>query len=292
MKKVCVIVGATAIGKTSLSIDIAKTYGCEIISGDSVQVYKGLDVGSAKIKESEKEGIKHHLIDIIEPGESYDVLQFQTHARALIDKIERPLIVGGTGLYIKAALDDYDFSGQSRDFKKEALYDEYSNEELHKLLEKLDFEASKKIHPNNRRRILRAIFLSNSKKRSERTKKDEPNYDYQIFYLTMDRKTLYDRINMRVDMMLEEGLIEEVKSLREKGYTFNMIGYREINRYLSGELTLIEAVELIKRNTRRLAKRQETWFKNQMTTHMIDVSDHNVAKRKIKAILDEFWEDL
>lgn len=292
MKKVCVIVGATAIGKTSLSIDIAKTYGCEIISGDSVQVYKGLDVGSAKIKESEKEGIKHHLIDIIEPGESYDVLQFQTHARALIDKIERPLIVGGTGLYIKAALDDYDFSGQSRDIKKEALYDEYSNEELHKLLEKLDFEASKKIHPNNRRRILRAIFLSNSKKRSERTKKDEPIYDYQIFYLTMDRKTLYDRINMRVDMMLEEGLIEEVKSLREKGYTFNMIGYREINLYLSGELTLIEAVELIKRNTRRLAKRQETWFKNQMTTHMIDVSDHNIAKRKIKAILDEFWEDL
>lgn len=292
MKKVCVIVGPTAIGKTSLSIDIAKTYGCEIISGDSVQVYKGLDVGSAKIKESEKEGIKHHLIDIIEPGESYDVLQFQTHARALIDKIERPLIVGGTGLYIKAALDDYDFSGQSRDIKKEALYDEYSNEELHKLLEKLDFEASKKIHRNNRRRILRAIFLSNSKKRSERTKKDEPIYDYQIFYLTMDRKTLYDRINMRVDMMLEEGLIEEVKSLREKGYTFNMIGYREINLYLSGELTLIEAVELIKRNTRRLAKRQETWFKNQMTTHMIDVSDHNIAKRKIKAILDEFWEDL
>lgn len=292
MKKVCVIVGPTAIGKTSLSIDIAKTYGSEIISGDSVQVYKGLDIGSAKIKEHEKEGVKHHLIDIIEPNETYDVLQFQTHARNLIDTIERPMIVGGTGLYIKAALDDYDFSGKRRDIESESSYDEYSNEALHKLLEKLDYEASVKIHPNNRRRILRAISLSSSKKRSERTKKDKPLYDYQIFYLTMDRQTLYDRINMRVDMMIEEGLVEEVRALRDKGYIFNMIGYREINQYLSNELTLSEAVELIKRNTRRLAKRQETWFRNQMTTHMIDVSDETLAKRQIKDILDAFWEDV
>lgn len=287
MKKVVVLVGPTAVGKTELSINMAKRYNQEIISGDSVQVYKGLDIGSAKIKPEETKGIPHHLIDIINPGDAYDVSKFQTDARRLIDTIDKPLIVGGTGLYIKAALDDYDFSGKSRDEAFESRYTNVSNEALHEALLLKDPKAAQKIHPNNRRRVLRALALAEGVKRSDRKNKDKPLYNYQIFYLTLPRDILYKRINERVDEMIEAGLIEEVKSLKEKGHTFNIIGYREINDYLDGLYTKEEAIEEIKKVTRRFAKRQETFFKNQMIAHII-YNDED-AFSKITQILDGFW---
>lgn len=288
MKKVFVIVGPTAVGKTSLSVEIANRYNAEIISGDSVQVYKGLDIGSAKIKPEEMKGVTHHLIGILEPNEPYDVSKFQTHARGLIKKIDKPLIVGGTGLYIKACLDDYDFSGEGRSLAFESMYDNYTNEALHDLLLTKDKEAAEKFHPNNRRRVLRALSLADDVKRSDRKNKDKPLYDYEIFYLTLPREILYKRINERVDEMIKEGLVQEVKTLKEKGYTFNIIGYREINEYLDGLYTLEEAILEIKKVTRRFAKRQETFFKNQMNAHII--YNDNKAFNKIIKEMDGYWK--
>ncbi len=291
MKKVVAIIGPTAVGKTKLSIDIALKYHNEIISGDSVQVYKGLDIGSAKITKAEMRGVKHHLIDILEPTETYDVSLFQKNARALINQVKYPMIVGGTGLYIKAALDNYDFSGEKRDFDSENQYINLSNEELYQILVHKDPESSLKIHPNNRRRVLRAIGLADKKKRSDRILKDAPFYHYQLFYLTLPRPILYDRINKRVDLMMAEGFIEEVKALKERNIHLNILGYRELSLYLDGKYSLAEAIEEIKKNTRRLAKRQETWFKNQMSSVMIDMQDPDKAFRDITTILDHFWEE-
>lgn len=291
MKKVVAIIGPTAVGKTKLSIDIALKYHNEIISGDSVQVYKGLDIGSAKITKAEMRGVKHHLIDILEPTETYDVSLFQKNARALINQVKYPMIVGGTGLYIKAALDNYDFSGEKRDFDSENQYINLSNEELYQILVHKDPESSLKIHPNNRRRVLRAIGLADKKKRSDRILKDDPFYHYQLFYLTLPRPILYDRINKRVDLMIAEGFIEEVKALKERNIHLNILGYRELSLYLDGKYSLAEAIEEIKKNTRRLAKRQETWFKNQMNSVMIDMQDPDKAFRDITTILDQFWEE-
>lgn len=288
MKKVFVIVGPTAVGKTSLSVELAKRYNAEIISGDSVQVYKGLNIGSAKIKPEEMKGVIHHLIDILKPNETYDVSKFQIHARSLIEKIDRPLIVGGTGLYIKACLDDYDFSGKGRSLAFESRYDNYTNEALHEILLVKDKETAEKIHPNNRRRVLRALSFADDIKRSDRKNKDKPLYDYEIFYLTLPREILYERINERVDEMIKEGLVEEVKTLKEKGYIFNIIGYREINEYLDGLYTLEEAISEIKKVTRRFAKRQETFFKNQMKAKII--YNDSDAFNKITEEMDGYWK--
>lgn len=292
MKKVVAIIGPTAVGKTKLSVDLALRYHSEVISGDSVQVYRGLDIGSAKITNDEMRGVKHHLLDILEPTEIYDVSMFQKNARTLIDIISRPMIVGGTGLYIKAALDNYDFSGEKRNFEEEDQYQDLSNEALYEILIQKDFESSLKIHPNNRRRVLRAIQLADSKKRSERVDKDQPFYDYKLFYLTLPRPILYERINQRVDLMMEQGFLEEVKKLKEKQLNLNILGYRELSLYLEGVYTLDEALEEIKKKTRHLAKRQETWFKNQMNAIMIDMEDPVEAFNEITSTLDLFWEDV
>lgn len=292
MKKVVAIIGPTAVGKTKLSVDLALRYHSEVISGDSVQVYRGLDIGSAKITNDEMRGVKHHLLDILEPTEIYDVSMFQKNARTLIDNISRPMIVGGTGLYIKAALDKYDFSGEKRNFEEEDQYQDLSNEALYEILIQKDFESSLKIHPNNRRRVLRAIQLADSKKRSERLDKDQPFYNYILFYLTLPRSILYERINQRVDLMMEQGFLEEVKKLKEKQLNLNILGYRELSLYLEGVYTLDEALEEIKKKTRHLAKRQETWFKNQMNAIMIDMEDPVEAFNEITSTLDLFWEDV
>ncbi len=292
MKKVVAIIGPTAVGKTKLSVDLALRYHSEVISGDSVQVYRGLDIGSAKITNDEMRGVKHHLLDILEPTEIYDVSMFQKNARTLIDNISRPMIVGGTGLYIKAALDNYDFSGEKRNFEEEDQYQDLSNEALYEILIQKDFESSLKIHPNNRRRVLRAIQLADSKKRSERLDKDQPFYNYILFYLTLPRSILYERINQRVDLMMEQGFLEEVKKLKEKQLNLNILGYRELSLYLEGVYTLDEALEEIKKKTRHLAKRQETWFKNQMNAIMIDMEDPVEAFNEITSTLDLFWEDV
>ena len=276
MKKVIVICGPTAVGKTSLSVLLAKKLRAEIISGDSVQVYKRLDIGSAKIKEIEKEGVTHHLIDIKDPNETYDVAQFQSMSRKLIDEIEIPMIVGGTGLYIKAVIDNYEFDQPKRDAFKEQIYDDWSNEDLHNLLLQKDKETAIELHPNNRRRVIRAILQADHKKRSELVKKDDRLYDAQVFYLSLDREKLYERINRRVDIMIEEGLIDEAKSLFEDGYDLNILGYRELNYYFKGIISLDDAIEEIKKKTRHLAKRQETWFKNQMNATMINVNLENM----------------
>lgn len=290
MRKVVVICGPTAVGKTSLSIELAKKYQAEIISGDSVQVYKGLDIGSAKIKESEKQGVVHHLIDVYEPSDLYDVATFQKEVRKKIDEIEKPFLVGGTGLYIKAALYNYEFDTPKRDIEEEKKYDLLSNDELFEMLVKLDYDASLLIHKNNRRRVLRAIAMANDKKRSSLQQKDEPLYDALILYLTMPREQLYNRISERVDIMVEEGLLDEVKSLKEKGHTFNILGYRELNDYLDGLINYEDAIDLIKQNTRHLAKRQETWFRNQMKALIVDVTNKEDALIKLDEAIKSFYK--
>lgn len=287
MKKVIVITGPTAVGKTDISIEIAKHFQGEIISADSAQVYKRLNIGTAKIKEEEKKGVKHHLIDILEPSERYDVKTYQDDARKLIEEINHPIIVGGTGLYIKAALYDYDFSNNERDLEFEHRHKDLTNEELFKLLEEKNYKLSQTTHQNNRNRVLRLL----SKKKPTKKNKNVPLYDIKIFELSIPRKELYERINRRVDIMLYEGLLEEVKSLKDEGYTFNILCYKEMNDYLDDKLTFDEAKEILKRNTRRYAKRQQTWFRHQMETTVIDVTDVALATKQIKEEIIKFYEE-
>lgn len=287
MKKVVVICGPTAVGKTKLSIDLAKKYGAEIISGDSVQVYQRLDIGSAKIKFEEMNGIKHHMLDILKPNEPFDVATFQRLVRSHIEQIPIPFVVGGTGLYIKAALFDYEFDNPKRDIEAEKAYDHLDNEALHLRLSEVDPITAANLHPNNRRRILRALALSQETKRSALQKKDIPLYDTLILYASMARDILYERINQRVDLMMKDGFLDEVKTLKKDGIELDILGYRELSAYLDGRITLEEATDEIKKKTRHLAKRQQTWFSNQMHAELIDMSDYdkalNIAIEKVDA---------
>ena len=289
---ITVIVGPTGIGKTKLSIALAKKYNTEIISGDSVQVYKGLNIGSAKIKDQEKEGIIHNLIDILEPSEDFSVALFQKLVRKKIEDLEKrnlmPLIVGGTGLYIKSVLYDYNFENADRDHSLNELYQDLSNEELHKILIEKDYESSLLIHPNNRKRVLQAISRSGDSKISENKNKDIALYDFHIIGLNMDRELLYPLINKRVDKMIDDGLVEEVKALYDKGLKSNSvksIGYKEIYAYFDGEYTFEYAVDKIKQHSRNLAKRQYTFFKNQFDVSWIDV-DVDDFDKTIKQAID------
>ena len=274
MKKVLVIVGPTSVGKTSFGVRCAKTFNGEIISGDSIQIYKGLDIGSAKVKEEEKEGIKHHLIDIKEANESYSVKEFQEKGRELIDEITNnnklPIVVGGTGLYIKALLYDYHFFEEE---EKDDQFKELTNEEIYSLLEKEDPASLLNIHVNNRKRLVRAlnvvrkngVGISSIKEEQEH----KPIYDIKLIGLTKDREILKEDINTRVDQMIKDGLLEEVESLLNKGITFSnqsmqAIGYKEFKDYFENSKPIEEVIEEIKSNTRHFAKRQYTWFNNQM----------------------------
>lgn len=290
MKKVIVICGPTAVGKTKISIELAKTLNTEIISGDSVQVFRGLDIGSAKIKPDEKQGIVHHLIDIKDIDETYDVAQFQTAARKLIDELKTPLIVGGTGLYIKAVIDNYEFDSPAYNINDEKIYELESNEMIHDKLKIADMKTALKIHPNNRRRVIRALTQAKHGLRSQIQKKDERLYDALVIYLSMPREKLYERINLRVDQMLDEGLVEEAKAIYNQAKKLNILGYRELNQYFDGELTFDQAVDEIKKKTRHLAKRQETWFKHQMAATIIEVDPNNinVAIKKVIELANVF----
>ena len=288
---ITVIVGPTGIGKTKLSITLAKKYHTEIISGDSVQVYKGLDIGSGKVKDNEKEGIKHHLIDIINPTEDYSVAIFQKKVREHIKELEyhnlMPIIVGGTGLYIKSVLYDYNFENANRDHSMELIYQDYSNEELHQVLVEKDYKSSLLIHPNNRRRVLQAISRSSENKVSNNINKDIPIYDFCIIGLTMERELLYPLINQRVDKMIEEGLVAEVKALYNQGVNSNSvksIGYKELYSYFNNECSLDESITKIKQHSRNLAKRQYTFFNNQFDVNWITVDIDNYDNTIIKAI--------
>ena len=277
-----VLVGPTGIGKTKLSIMLAKHYNTEIISGDSVQVYKKLDIGSAKVTKEETQGIKHHLIDIFEPTEDFSVALYQKLVRNKIDefnsKNQIPLIVGGTGLYIKSVLYDYNFDETKRDHSLEEEYKDLNNEELHSILKEKDEESSIKIHPNNRKRVLQAISRSSSNKVSDNTNKDNKVYDFTLIGLTLEREQLYEIINKRVDIMINNGLIEEVKSLYDaniKSNSVQAIGYKELYTYFDKNCTLEEAVNKIKQKSRNLAKKQFTFFNNQFDCNWVDVDLNN-----------------
>ena len=290
MKKVVVICGPTAVGKTKLSIDLATYFNAEIISGDSVQVYRKLDIGSAKIKPEEMHGIKHHMIDILNPNESFDVATFQRMVRSNIESIHRPFIVGGTGLYIKAALYDYEFNNPKRDLDEEKAYDKLTNVALHDILKKIDPDTASLLHPNNRRRVLRALALAKETKRSNLQNKDVLLYDALILYASMDRETLYERINRRVDLMMSEGFLEETIHLKNEGLKLDILGYRELMQYIDQEISLEDALVEIKKKTRHLAKRQETWFKNQMHAEILDMKDYDAALALAIEKIKKFYE--
>lgn len=300
--KVVSIVGPTAVGKTELSIQLAKTFRAEIISGDAMQVYRGLNIGTAKITPEEQQNIPHYMIDIKEPDESFSVAEFQQHIRDYIQHIWNkgalPLIVGGSGLYVQAALYDYQFTNQKRDeqFTKEMenIIAKQGIDPLYQKLKKIDPKHARSIHPNNHRRVIRAleIYETTGKTMTEIQKKqsEKPLYDVKFIGLNMDRNLLYERINKRVDYMIEQGLLEEVKGLYDKGYEANQamqaIGYKEFIPYFEGEQSFHAAVETLKRNSRRYAKRQLTWFRNRLPVCWYKLTPSNRTKQYQKIIED------
>ena len=284
MNKVIVITGPTAVGKTSLSIELAKKYDGEIINADSTQVYKTLDIATAKITEKEKEGIPHYLIDIKNIDENYTVYDYQKDARKCIDDIlkrgKTPILLGGTGLYIKAALYDYKFNLETT----KGDYSKYTKEELYNMLLKLDPDTT--IHINNRKRVERRLDYIKNNHTTETNKTDKLLYDAIFIGLTIDRDILYDRINKRVDIMIKNGLVEEAKRIYDSNIrtkaVLTPIGYKELFLFFDSAISLNEAIELIKQRSRRYAKRQYTWFNNQMNitwfTNPKDVYDY-IEKR-------------
>lgn len=294
--KVIVVVGPTAVGKTKLSIRLAKRYGIEIISGDSIAVYKELNIGSAKPTKEEMEGVPHHLIDILSPTEDYSVADFQKQAREIINQKPLSLICGGTGLYIQATLFNYEFQSKKRDVTLQDKYKDYTNEELYALLKSLDENLDeKKIHPNNRKRVLRALEVYEDLGTSIHSfnHNNEAVYDYYIIYLDMERKLLYERIHQRVNQMLDDGLFEEVKALANQNIFPKGIGYKEWISYFEGNESYESVVEEIKKNTRHLAKRQATWFKNQMQSHfyMVDVENLEELYQNIESDVDRWLKE-
>lgn len=265
------IVGPTAIGKTKLSIELAKKYNALIVNCDSTQVYKDMNIGTAKVTEEEKEGIPHYLFDIVDINTNYTVYNYQKDARKILAENQNKniIFVGGTGLYLKAALYNYKFSEESNGNK---TYEELTNDELYDIALKKD--ANMTIHKNNRKRLIR--FLN-----KENTVKEEcfPLYDAIYIGLTTDREVLYKRIDSRVDSMINDGLIEEVKAFYDKGIQAKAIntaiGYKELYKYFNHEISLEEAIDLIKKNSRHYAKRQYTWFKNQMSINWLEVDFNN-----------------
>lgn len=286
-----VIVGPTGIGKTKLSIALAKHFNTEIISGDSVQVYRGMDIGSAKVTKEEMSGVPHHLIDILEPNDSFSVAIFQKLVRAKIiemqDQNKTPIIAGGTGLYIKSVLYDYNFNNSKRDDKIADEYAHLSNHELHEILQKVDTVSAKNIHENNRKRVLQAISRSQENKISDNTNKDVKLYDFRIIGLSKNREELYEIINNRVDKMITDGLVDEVRNLYDKNinsYSVSAIGYKELYKHFQGEWSLEEAISKIKQHSRNLAKKQFTFFNNQFDIEWIKVNLENFQETINKAI--------
>ena len=295
MKKVIVLIGQTAVGKTKMSINIAKSYNGQIINGDALQVYKELNIVTDKIKEDEKQGVVHHLLDIVSISDNYDVEKYQKNIRNVIDKVSDegylPIVVGGTGLYIKAALYDYNFEKQdisNQEFEKK--YQDKSNQELYDMLAKIDYQASCNIHPNNRRRVLRALSIYES---TGKTKSDiidsqlhKPIYDVLFIGLDNDKDYLNQRIDERIEQMFRQGVVEEIKNNPTNSNASKAIGYQEINEYLKGNISLDQAKELMKTHTHQYAKRQRTWFKNQFDVNW--VKNDEFAFENIKKIIDNW----
>ncbi len=292
MNKVIVIVGPTAVGKTKLSIELAKKYDGEIINADSTQVYKNMDIATAKVTKDEMEGISHHLLDIKDIDEIYTVYDFQKDCRKKIEEIQKkgktPIIVGGTGLYIKAALYDYKFNEESNSNE----YNDLSTEKLFEMLKKVD--PNTEIHPNNRKRIVRSLnyYNENNEPMSLKEKSEHLLYDVVVIGLTTDRDILYSKINDRVDIMMESGLINEAKKIYDTNIkskaVLTPIGYKELFPYFENNSSLEECINKIKQNSRRYAKRQYTWFKNQMSVNWFttNYNDFNKTVLEIEKFID------
>lgn len=300
-----VLLGPTAIGKTGLSVEIAKRYGCEIISGDSMQVYRGMDIGTAKITREDMQGVPHHMVDICEPDYPFSVAEFQERVRQLILDIGSrgavPFIVGGTGLYIESICYDFQFSevGSDEEFREEQrrFLEEHGPEALHARLADTDPGSAERLHANDTRRVIRAleVFQLTGRTLSEQLagQTRESPYNLCLIGLTMDRNFLYNRIEARIDQMMDEGLVDEVRRLMAAGLTRSHIsmqglGYKEIAAYLEKETTLEEAVRLLKRDTRHFAKRQLSWFRHMKEINWIEIPEH----AKISPILHKFHEIL
>lgn len=299
-----VITGPTAVGKTELSIALAKKIDGEIISADSVQVYKHMNIGSAKITKAEMQGIPHHLIDICEPAEAFNIARFKELSKQAVNEIfsrgKIPIIAGGTGFYIQSLIYDIDFKETATDgtrTKYEEMLREKGESYLHSLLKERDPEAAAAIHPNNAKRVIRALeyFEQTGTKISthnEEERHKESPYNFAYFVLNLPREKLYDRINRRVDMMLEDGLLDEVKSLAASyGVTEDMVsmqalGYKEILDYLNGNTTLEDAIYTIKRDTRHFAKRQLTWFKREREVIWLDKEEHATLDMQLDFITE------
>ncbi|MDY7222914.1 tRNA (adenosine(37)-N6)-dimethylallyltransferase MiaA [Halalkalibacterium halodurans] len=295
-EKLVAIVGPTAVGKTKTSVMLAKRLNGEVISGDSMQVYRGMDIGTAKITAEEMDGVPHHLIDIKDPSESFSVADFQDLATPLITEIHErgrlPFLVGGTGLYVNAVIHQFNLGDIRADedyrHELEAFVSSYGVQALHDKLSKIDPKAAAAIHPNNYRRVIRAleIIKLTGKTVTEQARHEEETpspYNLVMIGLTMERDVLYDRINRRVDQMVEEGLIDEAKKLYDRGIrdcqSVQAIGYKEMYDYLDGNVTLEEAIDTLKRNSRRYAKRQLTWFRNKANVTWFDMTDVDFDKK-------------
>lgn len=333
MKNIVVLTGPTAVGKTEISIQLAKKIGAEIISADSMQVYKDMDIGTAKITRDEMQGVKHYLIDFLPPTQSFDVVQFQMLAKEAIEKIYHnghiPMIVGGTGFYIQSVLYDIDFekASNSTDFNKNdiknksnsidfeqkaTINEEYrkslyniaqvqGNEVLHQMLAKVDEESAQKIHPNNVKRVIRALeyYKETQNKISahnETQRQKKSPYNFAYFVLNDDRKKLYEKIDARVENMFQKGLVDEVKKLIDSGVkkdstAMSGIGYKELFDYYEGKTSLEQTIELIKQNTRHFAKRQITWFKREKDVVWINYPMYDYSQEKIvKAMIEKLRE--
>lgn len=298
-----ILTGPTAVGKTKASIGLAKAINGEIISADSMQVYKYMDIGSAKIHPEEMQGVKHYLVDELEPDEEFNVVRFQQMAKQAMQEIyakgKVPILVGGTGFYIQAVLYDIDFQENDEDHsyreELEGLAKEKGASYLHQMLAEVDEESAKEIHENNVKKVIRALEYHHqtgqkiSAHNAQERQKESP-YNAVYFVLNDDRKNLYNRINLRVDQMIEEGLVEEVRGLKERGYQKEMVsmqglGYKEMLDYLDGIYTLEEAVEIIKRDTRHFAKRQLTWFRRERNVEWINKEEFAYDEDRILAEL-------
>lgn len=300
--KVIAIVGPTAVGKTSLSIDLAKRFDGEIISGDSMQVYRGLDIGTAKVTLEEQAGVLHHLIDVRDIDQSYSAADFQQAAREVIQEItdrgKVPIVVGGTGLYIQSLLWDYKLGSEgertdeSLREKYEAIAEAEGNEDLWKLLQAKDPLAAEKIHYNNRKKMIRALEVFELTGHSILEPKEQPKelYDSFLIGLNTERTRLYRRINERVDLMVEQGVLEEARQLAKtpEVQAAQGIGYKEFFPYFSGECSLDSAIEEVKLHSRRYAKRQLTWFRNRMSVHWYDLVQHPEAIDEVEAAIEKW----
>lgn len=307
MKDLFILGGPTAVGKTEISIKLAQKLNGEIISADSMQIYKSMDVGSAKISKEEMRGVPHHLVDIIEPSEDFSVAEFKERAESAIEEItdskKLPMLVGGTGFYINSLIYNYSFA----DTNKDEEYREYltklaeseGKEYVHSLLKDIDEESYNKLYPNDLKRVIRAleVYKVSGKPMSEfEAEQDILDIPYNVYYfvLNMDRQKLYSRINSRVDIMMENNLIDEVIKLKEMGYNADMqsmkgIGYKEVLYYLNGEISLNEAVEMIKQGSRNYAKRQLTWFRKDTRVNWVNKDDFDGDDEIVEYIASQLY---